>query len=416
MSESPLEPSELFTVVSPATAWARLALHLRPSGRTESVPLAAALGRVTGRAAASAADLPAFSRSTMDGFAVRAEDTYGASEGLPALLRVVGEVPMGRPSDLQLGRGEAALIHTGGSLPSGADAVVMVENTQRLGDEVELYRAVAAGENVVQVGEDVRRGAEILPAGHLLRPQDLGALAALGQLMVEVAARPRVAILATGDEVVAPEREPGPGQVRDANTSLLAGLVTRAGGEPLPLGIAPDDYPALFTLAQRGLAAADALVVAAGSSVSTRDMTARAIRELGRPGPLVHGVALRPGKPTILAMADGKPVFGLPGNPVSTFTTAQIFLVPAIYRLLGLAQPPRPATTPARLTANVPSAPGREDYVPVRLIEREGDVMAEPVFGKSNLIFTTVRADGFLRVPLDLGGLPAGQMVEVILY
>jgi molybdopterin molybdotransferase len=294
--------------------------------------------------------------------------------------------------------------------------VAMVETTQRQGEVVEVYRPVAEGENVVQVGEDVRRGESLVPAGQVLRPQDVGALAALGVLTVDVAAKPRVAILATGDEVVAPEREPGPGQVRDVNSGLLAGLVARAGGEPLPLGIAPDDYPALLDLARRGLAGADVLVVAAGSSVSTRDMTARAIGELGRPGVLVHGVALRPGKPTILAIADGKPVFGLPGNPVSAFTTAQLFVVPAIWRLLGLAQTPRPASTLARLAANVPSAPGREDYVPVRLVEREGETWAEPVFGKSNLIFTTVRADGQVRVPLNLGGLAAGQMVEVVLY
>ncbi len=352
----------------------------------------------------------------MDGYAVRAEDTYGASEGLPALLRLAGEVPMGRASQLSLAPGQAALIHTGGMVPAGADAVVMVETSQRYGEEVEIYRPVATGENTVQVGEDVGRGEPILPAGQLLRPQDLGALAALGVSEVEVVARPRVAILATGDEVVPPEREPVPGQVRDVNSGLLAALVQGAGGEPLALGVAPDDYETILRLSREGLAAADALVVAAGSSVSTRDVTARALGELGQPGVLVHGVALRPGKPTILGAAGGKPVFGLPGNPVSAFTTARLFLLPAIYRLLGLAQPPRPATARARLTANVPSATGREDFVPVRLLERDGETWAEPVFGKSNLIFVAVRADGFLRVALNLGGLAAGEQVEVTLY
>ncbi|MHB1134093.1 MAG: molybdopterin molybdotransferase MoeA, partial [Chloroflexota bacterium] len=311
------EPTELFTVVTPVEAWQRLAVLLHPLGRAEQVDLAAALGRVTAAAIPSPSDLPSFPRSTMDGYAVRAEDTYGASEGLPALLRLAGEVPMGRATALQLARGEALLIHTGGMLPPGADAVVMVEQTQRYGEEVEVYRPVAIGENAVQVGEDVRRGEAILPAGQRLRAQDLGALAALGVTTVSVAARPRVAVLATGDEVVAPQRQPAPGQVRDVNSTLLAALIRRAGGEPLSLGIAPDDWQHLTRLTRAGLAAADALVVAAGSSVSTRDMTARAIAELGQPGVLVHGVALRPGKPTILAVADGKPVFGLPGNPVS---------------------------------------------------------------------------------------------------
>ena len=415
MAEDPAEAKELFTVVPPAEAWRRLAGGFCPLPREETVPLGEALGRVTAREVSSPGDLPSFPRSTMDGYAVRAQDTYGASEALPALLRVAGEVPMGRAPALRLAGHEAALIHTGGMLPDGADAVVMVENTQRLGDEVEVAHPAAPGENTVQVGEDVRRGDPILPAHRLLRPQDLGALAAMGVVAVPVVARPRVAVLATGDEVVSPTDAPAPGQVRDVNSTVIAALVARCGGEPLPLGIAPDDYAILLGKMQAGLAAADALVVAAGSSVSTRDMTASAIAELGSPGVLVHGVALRPGKPTILAVAGGKPVIGLPGNPVSALAVAELFLVPAIYRLAGCAPPRRPTVT-ARLGANVPSATGREDFVPVRLREQEGETWAEPVFGKSNLIFTTVRADGFVHVPLDVGGLVAGETVVVTLY
>ncbi|MDA8218821.1 MAG: molybdopterin-binding protein [Dehalococcoidales bacterium] len=415
MDDTPAQPKGLFTVVPPGEAWRRLAQHIRPTGREETLVLANALGRVTARAVPSPGDLPSFPRSTMDGFAVRAEDTYGASEGLPAFLRLVGEVPMGRAPSLSVGAGEAALIHTGGMLPPGANAVVMVEVTQQMGDSLEVYRAVAVGENVVQVGEDVHTGEVILPAGHVLRPQDLGALAAMGVMSVPVTARPLVAILATGDEVVPPQQTPGPGQVRDVNSAVLRGLVQQSGGEPLPLGIAPDNFETLLAMARQGLVAADALVVAAGSSVSTRDMTARAIDELGPPGVIVHGVALRPGKPTILAVADGKPVFGLPGNPVSAMTVAELLLVPAVYALAGCRERRRPALT-ARLTANIPSAPGREDFVPVRLSEGDGGLEAEPVFGKSNLIFTTVRADGVVKVPLDLGGLLAGDTVTVTLY
>jgi len=415
MPRSVLNKTELFTLVPPSEAWRILSSNLDATTRREMVPLARALDRVTVKNIEAPDNLPSFVRSTMDGYAVRASDTYGASEGLPALLRVVGEVPMGQAPELSLSPGDAVLVHTGGMLPQGADAVVMIENTQMVGDDIEVFRPVAPGENLVQIGEDVHLGEEILPSGHLLRPQDLGALAGMGVVEVEVTARPRVAILATGDEVVPPSTRPAPGQIRDINTTVLCALVERAGGEALPLGIATDAYQAVLDAAQHGVKIADALVIIAGSSVSTRDITAQVIDQLGEPGLLVHGVAMRPGKPTILAVADGKPVLGLPGNPVSALVAAKLFLVPAIYRMAGL-DAPRPSTVTARLSQNIPSAPGREDYVPVRLVERDGETWGEPVFGKSNLIFTTVRADGWVRVPLDLGGLLAGDKVTVILW
>ena len=406
--------SELFTVVTPAQALQLLA-HLPPGPLgVETVPLAEALDRVLAEDLIAPVSLPAFARSTMDGYAVRAADTFGASEGLPAYLTVVGEVPMGCAPTVVVGPGQAALIHTGGMLPPGADAVVMVEKTQKLAEhEIEVLGPVAPGENVLQVGEDIALGSTVLTAGQRLRPQDLGGLAAVGITQVSVARRPRVAILATGDEIVPSERAPGPGQVRDVNTATLAGLVRRAGGLPLPLGIAPDRFEALEAAARQGLEQADALVLSAGSSVSTRDMTAEAIRRLGAPGVLVHGVSIRPGKPTILAVAGGKPVFGLPGNPVSALTVAGLFLLPTLWHLQGCpALPPTPRRW-ARLARNIPSAPGREDYVPVCLEERQGDLWADPVFGKSNLIYTLVRADGLVVVPLDAGGLQAGERVEV---
>jgi molybdopterin molybdotransferase len=320
--------------------------------------------------------------------------------------------------------GEAARIHTGGMLPQSSDAVVMVEHTQTLDERmIEVVRAVAAGENVVPVGDDVRIGDCLFPRGHRLRPQDIGGLAGVGVANVPVVAQPRVAILATGDEVVPAEREPAPGQVRDINTYTVAALTRRAGGEPLPAGIAPDNVEALRRMAQDALAQADMLIISAGSSVSTRDMTARIIDELGKPGVLVHGVSIHPGKPTILAVADGKPVFGLPGNPVSTMVAFDLFVTPTILRLQGVAPEQntgtlagRAAITQARLARNVASHPGREDFVPVRLATRDGELWAEPVFGKSNLIYTMVRADGMLHVPLDRAGLYAGDWVSVRLF
>jgi molybdopterin molybdotransferase len=238
----------------------------------------------------------------------------------------------------------------------------------------------------------------------------------VGITAVPVAARPRVAILATGDEVVPADTTPSPGQVRDINTYTVAALTRRAGGEPLPAGIAPDDAKALRRMATAALAAADMLIISAGSSVSTRDMTAKVIGELGQPGVLVHGVSIHPGKPTILAVAGRKPVFGLPGNPVSTMIAFDLFVAPTLLRILGCDQPPAAHTVRARLTRNVASIAGREDFVPVRLATRDGAPEADPVFGKSNLIYTMVHADGMLRVPLDRAGLYAGDEVVVRLF
>ncbi len=408
---------EFFHVLTPDAARTRLFEHLPARPRPETVRTAEALDRVTFESIRSPAALPAFARSTMDGYAVRAADTFGASASLPAYLTLAGEVAMGRAPDVAVAPGQAVLVHTGGMIPPGADAVVILENTQPSREnEIECVKAVAVGENVLRVGEDVAQGAEVLPAGHWLRPQDLGGLLALGIVEIRAAARPRVAILGSGDEVVPPEVEPRPGQIRDVNSYTIAGQVARAGGLPERRGIVLDDFEALRAAAERALAECDMLVLSAGSSVSVRDMTSRVIEGLGEPGVLVHGVALKPGKPVILAVAGGKPVIGLPGNPVSAMVCADLFVAPAIYQMQGCLQPPAQSSLWARLTRNLASAPGREDYVPARLTQREGDWWAEPVFGKSNLIFTLIRADGMLKIPLDANGVSEGERVEVRLF
>lgn len=410
--------AELFTVLAPADAYSVLESHLPGEPRTERVPLVRALDRVLCDDLTSPVDLPDFPRSTMDGFAVRAADTYGASEGLPAYLTVTGEVLMGARAETPVHLSEAVRIATGGMLPEGADAVVMVENTQTVDSgTIEVVRPVAPGENVLRVGEDITRGATVLPRGHVLRPQDLGGLAALGIIEVKVACRLRVAIVSGGDELVAPDQQPGPGQIRDINTYTLSALVERAGHEPVPMGIVPDVYEELAAAARRALDSADVVILSAGSSVSTRDMTAQAIRSLGEPGVLVHGVSLRPGKPTILAVADGKPVFGLPGNPVSCMVTFDLFVAPTLARLSGLPGAPPRRELRARLAHNIASAAGREDYVQVTVEPRtDGNLWAVPVFGKSNLIYTLVRADGMVKVELDQGGLREKDWVSVILF
>lgn len=407
---------ELFNVHTPRNALRLLLDHLPADIATESIALPAAFGRVIAESPIASESLPAFARSTMDGYAVRAADTFGASESLPAYLSVIGETPMGRAPTLTIDKGQATIIHTGGMLPHGADAVVMIERTQLAREnEIEVLRAVSAGENVIQIGEDIQQGQPLLSKGHRLRAQDLGGLAASGITQITVARRPRVALLATGDEIVAPEITPQAGQVRDVNTYTIAALIERAGGIPQTRGIVRDDLNELYKAARVALDENDALVLSAGSSVSVRDMTATVIEQLGSPGVLVHGVSIKPGKPTILAVCDGKSVFGLPGNPVSALVVADLFITPTLWHMQG-AQPPPQRSVRARLARNVASTAGREDYVQVKLIERDGELWADPVFGKSNLIYTLVNADGLIVVPLDANGLSAGVIVDVGLF
>lgn len=414
---------EFFNVLPPDEARGLLLRHLGRRLETERLETERALGRVTAAVIVAPHALPDFRRSTMDGYAVRAADTFGASESLPAFLQVVAEVAMGRAAEVALERGQVVIVHTGGMIPETADAVVQIEHTQAVGAsltafpfEIEVFRPVAVGQNVLQVGEDVLPQSQILAAGHLLRPQDIGGLLALGIMEVDVVRRPRVAILATGDEVVAPHERPQPGQIRDINSYTIAGQVEQAGGIPTMKGIIPDNFSALQTAAAAALEDSDMLVMSAGSSVSVRDMSVQVLDGLGEPGVLFHGVATRPGKPTIVGVAGGKPLLGLPGNPVSAMIQFDMFGAPAIYHLQGLQNLPRKGLVWARLSQNIASESGREDYVPARLADTAAGLLATPVFGKSNLIYTLVNADGLIKVPLNKAGLLAGEMVEVRLF
>jgi molybdopterin molybdotransferase len=409
---------EFLYLLPPDEARQRLFAHLPPpSLSTETVPTMEALGRVLAKAVKAPHPLPSFPRTSVDGYAVRARDTFGASEALPAYLTLIGEVPMGRVPSFALQPGTCALIHTGGALPEGADAVVMLEHTQRLGDEIEVLRAVAPGENLLQPGEDVQEGETILSMGQPLRPAEIGGLMALGILEVEVWKRPRLGLIASGDEVIPPQQFPAPGQVRDINTYSLAALILECGGIPQSYGIVPDQPQALRQAAERALQECEALIITAGSSASTRDMTAEVIQSLGAPGVLVHGINTRPGKPTILGVCDGKAVIGLPGNPVSALVNGYLFVRPLLEYLLQLRPRPR-ATVRAQLTVNLASQAGREDWWPVRLVRADASPsgwLADPIFGKSNLIFSLVRADGLIRIVPDATGLSAGEEVEVFL-
>jgi molybdopterin molybdotransferase len=381
---------------------------------TQTVALAEALGRVPTCDVIAPGPLPGFARSTVDGYAVRAADTYGASEGLPCYLDVVGAVRMGRQPDVTVTAGAAVEMPTGGVLPAGADAVVMVEYTnETMPGTVEVLRPIAPGGGVVHADDDVTAGTVLTPAGRPLRAVDLGMLAAAGVTKLLAHARPRVAILSTGDEVVPPATATlRPGQVRDAIAPALAGLVVEAGGWPVPCGIVADDPAALRCALQLALAQSDLVVVSAGSSVGTRDATAEAVASLGKPGIFCHGLAIKPGKPTLLAECDGVPVIGLPGNPLSALVVFRLVGIPLVWRLAGCATPPPEPSVIASLTRDVPSEAGRRDVVQVQL---DGG-QAEPLFGASALLSVLTRADGYLVVAEPATGLDAGADVSVTLY
>jgi molybdopterin molybdotransferase len=406
---------EFLRLVSLSDALQRWLAAVQPlPTRAETVAVDHALGRVLAEDLLSTGDLPPFRRATVDGYAVRAADTYGATPSLPAYLHLAGEVPMGESADLPLQAGEAAVLHTGGMLPPDADAVVMLEDAQRLrGAEVEILRAVQSGANVLQPGEDLAEGDLALPAGTVLRPQEIGGLMALGILSVPCKARVRVGLLSSGDEVVPASATPGPGQVRDVNEGMLQALVSLAGGQTASFGIVPDDPPALEAALREAVDGNEFVIVSAGSSVSARDATAEVIARLGAPGILVHGLHVRPGKPTILAVAGHVPILGLPGNPVSALMIAHCLAVPMIRALLGTSQPVAIPYHVATLSENIASEAGREDLVPVALRADDRGRIAHPVYGRSNLIFTLVRAEGYLRIPAEVTGLTAGASVRV---
>ena len=411
-ADAPQGTGEFFTVRTVSEALT----GFRPERRTgvESVPLDSALGRVPAEALSAPHALPGFARATVDGFAVRAADTYGASEGLPSYLDLAGEAQMGRVPSAEVRPGTAVAIATGAPLPAGADAVLKVEHTQSATAELlEVLRPATPGEGMVRADEDAAAGAALVPAGRPLRAQDLGMLAAAGLVEVPVWARPRVAIVSTGDELVPscrPELETG--QVRDSSAQALAALVQEAGGEPRVAGIVRDDRQLLAAALRAALPESDIVVVSAGSSVGARDETAAAIASLGAPGIWCHGLALRPGKPTLLAVCGGVPVIGLPGNPRSALVVFRLIGMPIVQTVGGCSDPPPEPTLRARLERDLPSAAGRLDVVQVRVADGE----AIPLFGSSSLLSILTAADGYVVVPESATGLAAGSEVEVTLY
>jgi len=384
------------------------------------VPVDESLGLVCAEDIVSQEDLPQFARSTVDGYAVKAEDTFGATEGMPAYLGLADEIMMGQKPDFALSKAIAAKIPTGGMLPGDADAVVMFEHVQTVdATTIEVLKAVVPGENVIQAGEDVKKGERVVPRGRRIRPQDIGACTGIGVTSVYVYDRPRVSIISTGDEIVPAASSPAMGQVRDINSYVLAGMISEAGCVALKKGIIKDEYAVIRAAVEGSMEDSEAIIVSGGTSVGTKDMIARIIDDIGDPGVVFHGVSLKPGKPMIGGVMHGMPVFGLPGHPAAVSVCFEIFIRPVLDLLSGLVEKfPQLARAcmKARLSKNISSPQGREEHIRVVIEQRDGELWAVPLLGKSGLITTLVKADGTIVVPLNINGLEAGTVVDVRLF
>ncbi len=384
----------------------------------ETIPLEESLDRVLAEELVSSVNLPEFPRSTVDGFALNAKDTYGASEKNPGMVRVIGEIMMGQISDLEIHDGEAVKVATGGMIPKGADSVEMVEYTEWVDSQtVHISKTLSPLENVIQKGEDVSAGESLLPMGHRIRPQDIGLMAGIGKTKVRVFLRPRVGIVSSGDEIIPIDKIPGPGEIRDINRYAITSMVKETGGTPLFLGIAKDQFSSLKEKTEKGLKEADMVIITGGSSVGTLDLTIEVLQSFGGVEIIAHGVSVRPGKPTLIADVEGKPFLGLPGHPVSAMVVFHLFGKPILRTLAGLIREEafRQRKLKAKAARNIPSVAGREDYVRVKLEERDGIFLAHPLFGKSGAIAHLVEADGLLKIGIHEEGLEEGEEAEVIL-
>jgi len=383
----------------------------------ETVPLHEAVERILAKDASAREDNPPFTRSSLDGYAVRAADTFGASESVPAMLTLAGQVTMKQKPQFDLQAGQAAYIPTGGCLPDGADAVAMIEIAEILGEHVLIMENVAPGTGIVFRGDDAKRGDTIIKAGQTLAPRHIGALAVLGYSEVPVKRRIKCAVISTGDELVPIESdlEDGFAGVRDANSHLLRAQLEVFGCEVGMYGICPDDETELSAMIQKAHAECDVVVASGGSSVGVMDLTKKVFQQSVGAEILVHGIALKPGKPTILAKSGDKALIGLPGHPVSAFFVMLEVVRPLLNALRGLPDTPRPFMT-ATLADKLPSNHGREDFVPIKLEQEDGNMIARAFPYKAGLIALLSQSDGYIRIPRLAEGVDCGAEVKVFRY
>ena len=396
-------------VKTPEEVLALIETEFAPAAGMEWVSLSGAMGRVLAEDIAATEYGPDFDRSTVDGYAVRARDTFGCSDAIPAILPLQGEVRMGEGAQFDLHAEKCVAVPTGGALPQGADSVVMLEYTEDYGGEIGISKPAAPGQNMIFRGDDVYPGKVILRKGRVLSSQDIGALAAIGRVQVPVVKKLTVGILSTGDELVPPETAPGPGQVRDVNGPMLEAMLTAFGVHVVHYGIVIDDEARLTAVVQKAAAACDAVLMSGGSSVGVKDAACRIIESMGVV--LLHGIAIKPGKPTIIGKTGPKPLVGLPGHPVAAYFVTKLFILPLLARLMGRVE--SGYTTTAVVTESISANHGRAQYHCCRLERRAGKLYAHPIRGKSGLITTLAGADGYFCIDRDCEGLPQGAPVQV---
>ncbi|SNT21178.1 molybdopterin molybdochelatase [Anaerovirgula multivorans] len=381
----------------------------------EEISILDALDRIIWQDVYSTINVPEFNRSTVDGYAVISKDTFGASESLPSFLKNVGEVEMGAPTKITLRSGECCYVPTGGMLPENCDGVVMVEYTEVLDDDtVCIQTAIAPKENILQLGEDIAEGQVVFNRGHKLRSQDIGVLAGMGLTRIKVYRKPKVSIISTGDEIVSPEEEVKPGQIKDMNTYSLATAVMKDSCEVVAMAVVKDDFGLLEDTLRNSMEVSDVILVSGGSSMGTKDVTKDVINALGEPGVFIHGLAVKPGKPTIVGKVNNKIIFGLPGQPVSALVIYQTlvrYLIKHLYGDKGLI----PYIT-GELAVNIASAPGREHYVMVNISQENEKNVIFPVHGKSGLLTMMTKSVGYIKIDTNQEGLIKGQTVKVYLF
>lgn len=385
-------------------------------GKTEKTSLEKCLARVTASDIFSDENIPPFDKSTVDGFAVTSSSTFGSSENNPSCLVYIKEsVRTGRVPEFSIKHGEAAKIQTGGMIPERSDAVVMLEHAEIIGsDMLEVFRPAAPGSNIIYKGDDIKAGDLAIPGGTRLRAQEVGILAAIGQTEIEVVKKPVVGIISTGDEIVPASCTPEPGEIRDVNAHTLWNMTIKNGGIPVFMGLVRDDYDQILEACENGLTQCDILLISGGSSVGTRDYTLDIIKKLTMDNILVQGVSMSPGKPVILGKSENRQIWGIPGHVASAMIVFHTLVRPFLNRLEGLAKD-ESIKIPATLTKNVASANGRTDFIRVRLIYERDRVLAEPVIGKSGLLFTIIKSDGIIEINRNCEGLKQGSQVFVTL-
>jgi putative molybdopterin biosynthesis protein len=382
----------------------------------EEIPLLRAVNRVLAEDIMAEIDVPPFDRSTVDGYAVKAEDTFGADENKPAKLKVCGAVNVGEKPEITVERGMAAEIMTGAPIPEGADAVVMTENTERINGEVYVYTAVAIGENVMKAGADIKRGETVVERGSVLGAREIGAIAAVGKAKVKVYKIPRVAILSTGTEITEPGGPLMPGKIYDINAYSLSAAVVESGGEPVYLGVFPDDTSVVERALRQALNVADMVITSGGVSVGPKDVIPKTLSLLGKPGVVVCGIATKPGKPTTVAVVDGKPIFALPGHPTSALLIFHLLVRPIIMQAAGRKSMDE-AVVKAFTSTRLFPAKGRLTFITVKLKKDKAGLVAEPVpTGLSGAITTLLKADGYLEIPENQQFIDENEEVTVHLF